>query len=514
MSGSSEIFLQARGLAKSFSGITVLRDVSLDIRSRQVHAIMGENGAGKSTLMKILAGFYIPDRGYLQLADQRVVFKSPHDALENGIAMIQQELLPFPNMTVAENICMGIEPTRGKIGWVDKKRMEGIVAPYLKSLGCFISPWAQMSTLTVAEMQIVELAKALVRKVKMIIMDEPTSALSRKEVEALLRIIQDLRSSGIALVYISHRMQEVFELADVVTVLRDGEMIVSRPLKEMSESQLIRYMVGRDITSTDRERVSQKGETLLKIHNLSKAGKFQRIKLDIKKGEILGIAGLMGAGRTDLAHAICGIAPADCGEIQVNGTVIKIDNPSDAFKHGIAWVVEDRKRSGLVMQMSVKHNMTLKFLAQLCQFFWIGKRQELQLAYRWQNHLNIKCNSLDQNVANLSGGNQQKAMLAMALMSEPKIVLLDEPTKGIDVAAKQEIHDLIRQLAAQGRGIMLISSEMPEILTLSHRILVMRQGKISGELDPEKTSQDEILKLCMPTEENSLAGKKTDGEAV
>jgi inositol transport system ATP-binding protein len=482
--------LEARSLSKSFTGVQALRGVSLDIRRGEVHALVGENGAGKSTLMKILAGQLRADSGSVEFRGAR------------GVAMIYQELLTFPALTVAENICMGREPAGRFPGTVDRQAMRREAAALLERLGSSLDPNRRMHGLSVGVMQMVEIAKALAREAEAILMDEPTSALSAHETDRLFNVVRDLTARGVAVIYTSHKLAEVFRIADRITVLRDGHRVATHPASELNEQRLIALMVGRELEAAPGRAptagASKHEQAALEVRKLSKPGKLVGINLKVQKGEILGITGLMGAGRTTLASALFGLAPAASGEIRVNGRPVRIANPSDAISNGIAMVTEDRKASGIVPRTSVERNLTLPSLAAVSHGPWIDGRAESTVARAQMRALSIKASSPHQEIVALSGGNQQKVMIGKALLTKPDILILDEPTRGIDIGAKMEIHELIRRLARGGKAILMISSEMPEILALSDRIVVMRSGAISAELDPSTATQEQILERAMP----------------
>ncbi|MCX6903068.1 MAG: sugar ABC transporter ATP-binding protein [Verrucomicrobia bacterium] len=490
--------LQVRNLSKSFPGVRALDNVSLEVAPGTVHAVMGENGAGKSTLMRILAGLDQPDAGEIRLKGRPAQFRTPYDALKLGLTMIHQELLPFPEMTVAENIFMGQEPTLGFLGWIDRQTLHQEARRLLERLGVRLPPARKMGELSVAEMQTVEIAKALVHRAEVIIMDEPTSAISEREVEALFRVIRDLKAQGVAVIYISHKMDEIFRLADVVTVLRDGHRVASHNIAELNESKLINLMVGRELKAVFPETPARLGQVALAVRGLSRAGKFREVNFELRQGEILGLAGLMGAGRTELAKAIYGLEPAEAGEIWVHGRRVRMNSPRQAIASGLGMVGEDRKKDGLVLMMSVQHNLTLSSLRKCCRGWFINRRQERKVADDQIRMFAIKTPHRDQPARFLSGGNQQKVVMAKTLLTDPAILILDEPTRGIDIGAKAEVYAIISQWARAGKAILMISSELPEILALSHRILVMREGTIAAELDARRTSQEEILQYAMP----------------
>ena len=491
--------LSVLGVSKAFAGIHALQDVSLEIRRGEVRALMGENGAGKSTLMKIVAGLLQPDAGDIETGGRSVRIRNPRDAMKNGIAMIHQELMPFPDLTVAENIFIGQEPVAGVGGWIDRDRMNYDAKELLKRVGAPVSPTQKMRELSVAAMQAVEIAKAISHRARLIIMDEPTSALSSREVDSLFRVIAELKSQGVAIIYISHKMDEIFRIADTITVLRDGRHIATKPARELDEKQLIALMVGRDLQSSpfSSSSSSSKNKIAISVKSLSTSGNFSGISFEVRPGEILGIAGLMGAGRTEIMNAIYGLDPADSGEIFIRGARVEIKSPRDAIAHGIAMVGEDRKETGLVLNMSVKQNITLAALRQFCSGDFVDSRRENETADASIKTYSIKTSGRDQRVDSLSGGNQQKVVIARALLTKPSILILDEPTRGIDIGAKAEVYEIINALARDGVAVIMVSSEIPEILSLSHRLLVLREGRLVAELDPRATSQEEILSYAM-----------------
>ncbi len=496
--GVANCFLETRSLSKSFSGVRVLNDVSVGFRRGEVHAVLGENGAGKSTLMKILAGIHAPDSGEVLMNGTRLALGSAHAALNAGIAMIQQELLPFLHLTVAENIFMGHEPVTRFPGWIDKAAMREQAAALMQRLGIELSPKQKMRELRVAEMQAVEIAKALAHQARVIIMDEPTSALSKREAEALFRIILELRQDGATVIYISHKLEEVFQLADRVSVLRDGAHVATAPVRELSRDRLIALMVGRSVDEAAAGPQVETGAVALSVRGLNKTGKFADVSFDVRRGEVLGLAGLMGAGRSEIVSAIYGLDPADSGEIQVSGRPVIIRKPKDALRAGIGLVTEDRKRFGFVPALGVKQNLTLASLRQWCSAGFIRSESEKRAAEEQVHAFGIKAAHLQQHVEHLSGGNQQKVAIARTLLAGPEILLVDEPTRGIDIAAKAEVHALIRQLARRGKAIVLVSSELPELFSLSDRILVLRQGRVSAEFETRRTTPEEVLKFAMP----------------
>ena len=490
--------LEACNVSKAFAGVKALADVSLVLRSGETHALMGENGAGKSTLMKILAGLCRADSGTILLGGQPVVFRSPQDAIRSGIAMIHQELMPIPDLTVAENILLGREPASRLGGWIDRRALCNEARRLLDLLEVDLPVHRTMRRLSVAQMQTVEIAKALGQNARIVIMDEPTAAISDREVEALCKVIATLKQRGVAVVYITHKMDEVFRIADTITVLRDGSRVETCPAGRLDRQTLIALMVGRPLGTAISRPAAPGDETALSVHALGRNEAFHDVSFNLRRGEVLGITGLMGAGRTELVSAIFGLAPADRGEIRVAGRPVRIRRPADALRCGIGMVTEDRKVFGLVHTMSVKHNMTLASLAACCLGPFVRHGKEAAAVEAGIRAFAIKTSGGGQAVGQLSGGNQQKVVIARSLLAGPSIVILDEPTRGIDVGAKAEIYALIARLVREGKSIVLVSSELPEALSLSDRLLVMRQGSIAAELDPSRTSQEEVLKHAMP----------------
>ncbi|MBN8786159.1 MAG: sugar ABC transporter ATP-binding protein [Terrimonas sp.] len=492
----SNFLLSVEGVSKSFPGVKALDNVQLNIEKGKVHALMGENGAGKSTLMKILIGMLQPDSGKIIFKGEQVRFSAVHEAIAAGFSMIHQELLPFPELTVAENIFMGREPVYGWSGWINRKKLYADAKALMNKLGVTISVNRLMKTLSVAEMQMVEIAKAIVNKAEVIIMDEPTSAISGREVDILFNIIHDLKKEGIAIIYISHKMDEIFKIADTISVMRDGEYIGTYPAASLNNQQLINLIVGRELNTVFEKRAANPGAPLLSVQNL--CGKnFADISFEVRQGEILGIAGLMGAGRTEIVQAIFGIDNISSGIIKVKGREIKIACPGDAIHNSIGLISEDRKLTGLVLSSSVKHNITLAALKKTSPGIFLDLEKEKKLADDQVRKFNIKTPSSNQVVNYLSGGNQQKVVIAKVLLNDPDIIIFDEPTRGIDIGAKTEIYKMITELAGKGKAIIMISSELIEVLGLSDRILVVRKGRISKELNKEEATQEVIMEYAM-----------------
>ncbi len=492
------VILEAHQVSKWFGGVQALRDVSFKLRRGEVHALMGENGAGKSTLVKMLAGLHVPDTGEIRLNGQRVTLRSPHEAMRHGIAMIHQELMPVPDMTVAENLLLGREPCGRLPGTIDRRKLKSEARRLLSLLEAEMPVDAPMRTLSVAGMQTVEIARAIGADASVVIMDEPTAAISEREVGALFQAIRTLKSRDVAIVYITHKMDEVFKISDRITVLRDGLHVATDEAQNLDEPQLIALMVGRKLTSLQVREHSVPGRCVLSVKGLSRAGAFRDVGFELRRGEVTGLAGLMGAGRSEVASAIFGLVPADEGTVWVDGSEAHIRHPEDAMRLGIGMVTEDRQQYGLVPLMSVCQNISLAALNTCCRGPVICHASEAEVASQSIARYGIKVSHAEQRVNQLSGGNQQKVVIARTLLPEPEIVILDEPTRGIDVGAKAEVHAIIAELARQGRAVLLISSELPELLALSDRLLIMRQGKLVTELDPSTTTQEEIMQYAMP----------------
>lgn len=482
--------LSARHITKRFSGVIALDNVSLDLQSGKVNAIIGENGAGKSTLMKILSGVYTDYEGIIELNNQVVKFEGTRAAQEKGIAIIHQELNLIPNLSVVENIFLGREITN-RFGLLDKAAMRQKTHLLLDTLRLDIDPSVSVKDLKVGQQQLVEIAKALLLDAKVIIMDEPTSAITGAEVDTLFDIIADLKKQGKAIAYISHKLDELFKIADTYTVLRDGKSIESGDIKDVTKDMLVSKMVGRDLVISKKSTPSVSNDILLKIENLELPKFNQNISFSLKKGEILGIFGLMGAGRTELFERLFGLNGSV--EIEIENTPLSIKSPSDAVKTGLALVSEDRKKDGIIPELSVKKNISLTTLLGLSRNGILNQQKENDLAKKYIFDLKIKTTSDNQLIKNLSGGNQQKAILAKWLATKPKILLLDEPTRGIDINAKAEIYKLIRELADSGLGIIMVSSELPEIFAVSDRVLVLSEGKLTGDFDINKATEEKLL---------------------
>ena len=489
--------LRALELRKDFGGLTVLHPTSIDFLPGEVHALMGENGAGKSTLMKIVAGLYRPDGGQVEWRERYAEFTSPHDALVAGIAMIHQELMPIPNLTVAENITLGTEPC-SSFGIINRPAQLARAKELLGELESDISPTRMMRSLTVAQTQVVEIAKALGRQADVILMDEPTAALSDHEVAALFRAITRLKARGVAIVYTTHKMDEVFRLADRISVLRDGRLVGTAPAAELNPAKLITMMVGRELADVFPVRHSPSDEILLEVSGLTREPAYRDISFKVRRGEVVALAGLMGAGRTEVVSAIYGLQPASEGQIYLKGKPISIRNPQEALAAGIGMVTEDRKGLGLIPALGVGQNITLSALRDYSRGPLVDHSAESAASETQMTEFAVKANSSSQPISQLCGGNQQKALLARCLLGTPDLIILDEPTRGIDIGAKAEIYALIQKLALAGKSILLVSSELPEVLSLAHRIVVLRRGSVSATLDAASTDQETVLRHAMP----------------
>ena len=492
--------LKIKDVFKSFSGVTVLKDINLSVQEGKLHAIVGENGAGKSTLMKIIAGELEPDSGEIYVNGKMVKFRSPIDAMQSGISLIHQEFSLVPQLTVYENIFLGREISKKffKISFVDKKAMKNATHEVLKTFGISdIDVDSKVKDLSVANKQLTEIAKALSTNSRILIMDEPTAALTLKETKVLFDILRKLEAQGVTIIFISHRLEEIFEIADVVTILRNGELVATKKMNEVTMEQVVSMMVGRSMKNRfpGKPIHEVKNEIILDVKNIS-SDAFKNVSFSLHKGEILGIAGLVGCGNTQVGESIFGLRKFT-GELYLESKPISISNPTDAIKNGIFLVPEDRHDLGLVLQLSVKENHSLPNLDLFSNFGFVSAVKEKKSVRSSVSYLNTKISSINQRVDNLSGGNQQKVVLGKWLVRSPKILILDEPTRGIDVGAKYEIYKFIYDQVSKGVSIIYISSELIEVLNLSDRILVMSEGRISGELDPANSTQEDILKLAV-----------------
>ncbi|HEX7048885.1 MAG TPA: sugar ABC transporter ATP-binding protein [Longimicrobiales bacterium] len=486
--------IRFEGITKRFPGVVALDGVSFDVEPGRCHAVCGENGAGKSTLGKILAGIQPADAGRILLDGSEVRFASPREALAAGVAMVHQELAFCQNLTVADNLCLGNLPSRRT--FIDNAALRRRAEELLAAVGAEIDPMRRMSALSVAEQQLVQIAAAVGSGARVIIFDEPTSSLSEGEAVRLYALIGRLQERGVTLLYVSHRMSEIFRLCESVTVLRDGQHVSTQPTASLDEDELVRLMIGRRVEHYFPAHVATTpGDELLRVERLSSPGRFHDVSFSIHAGEVLGLAGLVGAGRSEVAQALFGLDPAATGTVHVRGQPARIRSPRDAMALGLGFVPEDRKRQGLVLAMRARENTTLPTLPSLARMGWIRRRKEREVAETYLGRLRLRRSFIDAPAVGLSGGNQQKLVLAKWLAARSDILILDEPTRGVDVGAKAEMHAWIDQLASDGAAILLISSELPELLNLSTRILVLRGGRIVGEVAREDATQDGLLRL-------------------
>jgi rhamnose transport system ATP-binding protein len=483
--------LELSRVVKSFGAVVALRSGSLRLESGSIHALIGENGAGKSTLVKIVAGLYRRDAGEFRLEGEEVDFTSTAQSKAAGIAVIYQEPTLFPDLTVTENVFMGRQPT-GRFGRIDRKAMRREVEALFQRLGVRIDPDRPAEGLSIADQQVIEIAKAVSLDAKVLIMDEPTAALSGVEVERLFAIARSLRDEGRALLFISHRFDEVFALCDTVTVMRDGSYIATTPIAETTVDELVRQMVGRDVTELFPKQETTIGEPLLEVEGLS-SPLFHDISFTVRAGEIVGLAGLVGAGRSEVARAVFGVDGYDSGVVRITGRTLKKGDATLAMRLGLALVPEDRRKQGLVLESSVARNITLAIRTQLAKAGLITSGLENRAAQVWASRLEVKTNALSTIAGTLSGGNQQKVVLGKWLATEPRVLIIDEPTRGIDVGTKAEVHRLLSELAGRGMGILMISSELPEVLGMADRVLVMREGRITAELDRSEATSENVM---------------------
>ena len=486
--------LELDGVTKRYPGVLAIDNVSLKVKRGTVHALLGENGAGKSTLIKVIAGAIQPDSGAVKFEGNTFSRIEPKAAMDIGISVIYQELNLIPSLTVANNIFLGNEPVRG--GWINERACEERTRELLSDLDISVDPKSQVRMLSVGYQQLIEIAKAVSKNVKLLIMDEPTASLSEKEVGKLFKLVRQLRSNGITIIYISHRLDELFEIADEVTVLRDGLYIDTLKIGECDRSQLISLMVGRGLAENYPKSNSATDEVVLKVEGLC-TGKIRDVNFELHRSEVLGFGGLVGSGRTEVARALFGADRLDAGRIFVNGKPVTIRSPQDAVKLGLAFLTEDRKQQGLLMKLSVRENITITYLDKLIRR-WpsISKKLDNAVSRKSCEQLGVKTPSIEQIIKNLSGGNQQKVVLAKWLLTNSNIIIFDEPTRGIDVGTKFEIYELIRDMAREGKSIIIISSEMPELLGISDRILVMNRGRLAGELKRGEATQQAIMSMA------------------
>ncbi|MFB6612454.1 sugar ABC transporter ATP-binding protein [Agromyces sp. NPDC056379] len=492
--------LELRDIQKSFGSVVALRSGTIEVDAGSIHALVGENGAGKSTLVKIVAGLYRRDAGVFRLEGTEVDFTSTADSKAAGIAVIYQEPTLFPDLSVTENVFMGRQPV-GRFGRIDRKAMRTEVDGLFQRLGVRIDPDRPADGLSIADQQVIEIAKAISLDAKVLIMDEPTAALSGVEVDRLFQIARSLRDEGRAIIFISHRFDEVFDLCDTVTVMRDGAYISTSRISDTNVDEIVRQMVGRDVTELFPKQETTIGEPLLEVEGLTSAGVFHDISLTVRAGEIVGLAGLVGAGRSEVARAIFGVDHYQAGSVRLNGRPVPAKSPTAAMRLGLALVPEDRRKQGLVLDSSVSRNTTLAIRSQLARFGIITSGFENRAARVWASRLEVKTNALSTVAGTLSGGNQQKVVLGKWLATEPTVLIIDEPTRGIDVGTKAEVHRLLSELAGQGMGILMISSELPEVLGMADRVLVMREGRITAEIDRADATSENVMFAATHAEE-------------
>jgi rhamnose transport system ATP-binding protein len=504
-----DALLQLRDIRKSFLAVRALKGVSFDLKAGEVHALLGENGAGKSTLIKVITGAHQPDDGIIEVSGRRAEKLTPAAAHKLGIACIYQQPALFPDLTVAENIALSLEPPKAlrRIRWTDRHQQ---ARSLLKRVGAEIDSDTEVRRLSMPEQQLVEIAKALGSGAKILIMDEPTASLTQKEVQLLLAVVRDLRAQGVGIIYISHRLEEIFQVADRVTVLRDGESVGTRIVNStdasFTEGELIKMMVGREVTAIYPPADNKAGEVVLSLKNVGCQGSgVNNVNLDVRAGEILGLSGLVGAGRTELARVLFGITPADSGEILLNGTAIRIHSPREAVEFGIAYVPEDRRRHGVILDMPIAANITMAIHPSLFPGSWLQFSVERELAEKYIGDLQIKTSGPEAPGGSLSGGNQQKVALSRWLATKPRVLILDEPTQGVDVGAKSEIHKIIRKLAAEGLAVIMISSDLPEVLGMSDHIGVMRGGTLTAVLDGKTADAQKVMSAALGQTERRAA---------
>ncbi|GHV84257.1 monosaccharide-transporting ATPase [Spirochaetia bacterium] len=499
--------LSMKGIRKSFSGNEVLHSVPFDLRAGEVHTLMGENGSGKSTLMKILMGIHSPDAGVITLDGKEVNFQNPAQALANGIAMIHQELSPVMDMEISENIFIGRE-IRDKTGlFVDIVQARRQAAALLKSFSLPLDPSVKMRELSVGQCQLIEIIKAVSCNARIVIMDEPTSAITEKETEILFEQIKRLKNENVSIVYISHKMEEIFKISDRITVLRDGNYIGTNDAGKIDSAALIKMMVGRELTDVFPKTNVPMGDVILKVDNIKQGSKLNGVSFELRRGEILGVAGLVGAGRSELAETIFGIRKKESGTVTLNGDELHITHPKDAVKRKMAMITEDRKLTGLNLIASIVHNITIVSIKKLTRYGLLNRRLETECAKAFSKRLRINSKNLNAQAQSLSGGNQQKVVVAKWLVGNPDIIIMDEPTRGIDVGAKRDIYLLMGELAGQGKAIIMISSEMPELIGICDRIIVLSEGKLTGEFNRLEFSQEEIMWRASGITKSGIGGK-------
>lgn len=494
---NGEIVLELRGITKKFPGVTALNEVSFILEKGQIHALMGENGAGKSTFIKVITGVHKADAGEIILDGKSTIFNNPNDAKAAGIAAIYQHVTNYPDLNVTENIFMGHEKVSKKTKRILWKEMHEEAKKILTSLGSSINPKQEMGTLSVAQQQIVEIAKAISTKARIIIMDEPTAALTARESEDLYRIAENLRDLGTSIIFISHRFEDMYRLATQITVLRDANYIGTWAIDDITNENLIIAMVGREISQVFPSKKHKIGDEVFRVEKLGKLGYFKDISFSIRKGEILGLTGLVGAGRTELSEVLVGIESYESGSIYLRGEKVKFKSSKEAMQLGVGYLPEDRQKSGLILQWGIGKNISLASLEQFSVNGWLNEKKESLKAKELAEKLNVKAQSVFELVSSLSGGNQQKISVAKLLSTNLDVIILDEPTKGVDIGAKSAIYEIINELATQGYGVLLVSSEMPEVIGLSDRVAIMREGRLVKIIDAQEVSQEAILAAAM-----------------
>ena len=487
--------IEMRDISKAFGQNRVLLGVNLTVRPGEIHALMGENGAGKSTLMNILTGLHKADNGTIRVDGEERVFTSPREAEDAGIAFVHQELNIWPNLTILENLFL-MRPLKNSWGMLDWDRMRELAAAKCAELNISLPLEKEAQDCSVGQQQLTEIVRMLMLDAQIVIMDEPTAALSERETEVLFRVLGQMRTKGVGIIYISHRMEEVFELCDAVTVMRDGMAISTQPVAKTTMDRVVSDMVGRSLTEYYPERTVTPGKVVFEINNLNSAGVFHDVSFTIREGEILGIAGLMGAGRTEIMRALFGVDKKDSCEIKIHGQAMKIDNPSDAIKAGIGFITENRKTEGLILDFSIGDNISLPSIEKFASHQYVRRGAENEFTEMLAKRLGVKAQSLTEPVGTLSGGNQQKVVIAKWIGMKPAILIMDEPTRGIDVGAKRDIYDLMNELTAAGVAIIMVSSELPEVIGMSDRIMVIREGSIAGVLDRSEATQEKIITLA------------------
>ena len=487
--------LKINGISKRFPGVQALQDVAFEVQQKSIHAVIGENGAGKSTLMQIIAGVHQPDAGTIEFSGETVKFTNPAEAQAKGIAIVYQELNLAPNLSIAENIFLGLEPKRSAF-FLDREKLKVATLAALRRLGLHHDPDTVVRSLTVAQQQLIEICKSLVRNPRLLILDEPTSSLSETESAILFRVIADLKAHGVTILYISHRLPEVFSLCDTITVLRDGLHVRTVLTNATTEGETVRFMVGRELLAFHRNAVEPKGDVVLRVNNLSKKGQYEDVTFELRRGEIVAMAGLIGAGRSEMALGIFGSPPPDRGDVFLRGSKVRFRQPKEAVMAGIAFVPEDRKAMGLVLGEGVGANISIAALRSVARGPFVDYVAENHLIRKYVSRLRVRTPSFEQRTGLLSGGNQQKVLLAKWLAVQPTVLIVDEPTRGVDIGTKAELYALFDELVREGIAILIISSDLPEVLALADRILIMRHGRLTGELARSDATEEKVMHLA------------------